>query len=164
MSNEPNYLYYNKSNNNNVFQFFTSDDDIIVFVNGCFDILHCGHINLLKKASEYGTKLIVGINSDSSIKQLKGNNRPIQDQHTRCTLISELKCVDYVVLFNDTNVEKLLKEISPNIWVKGGDYSLEAMHQGERQIAEKIGTKIIFIKNEHNTSTTDLINKIKNEG
>ena len=96
----------------------------IVFTNGCFDLLHKGHINLLTVASKYGDKLIVGINSDESVKKLKGENRPIEDQKTRKKNLLNLKYVDDVYVFEETTPLKIIKFICPDVLVKGADYAV----------------------------------------
>jgi rfaE bifunctional protein nucleotidyltransferase chain/domain len=97
----------------------------IVFTNGCFDLLHAGHIHLLAQAAGLGNVLVVGLNTDNSVKRLKGNGRPIQDEHTRAQVLASLFYVDAVVLFEDETPEILIKTISPDVLVKGGDYSPE---------------------------------------
>ena len=99
-------------------------DKKIVFTNGCFDLLHPGHLDYLKKAKDLGDILIVGVNSDESIKRLKGKNRPINDLNFRLTMLSGLSDVDYVVSFDTDTPEQLIKLISPDFLVKGGDYKL----------------------------------------
>jgi rfaE bifunctional protein nucleotidyltransferase chain/domain len=94
----------------------------IVFTNGCFDLLHQGHINTLTSAADYGTRLIVGLNTDASINRLKGPDRPIQDQYTRSLILASLSFVDAVVLFDDETPLELIRLIQPDVLVKGGDY------------------------------------------
>ena len=96
----------------------------IVFTNGCFDLLHKGHIDLLTRASEFGDKLIVGINSDESVKKIKGENRPIEDQKTRKKNLLNLKYVDDVYVFEETTPLKIIKFICPDVLVKGADYTI----------------------------------------
>jgi len=98
------------------------DNKKIVFTNGCFDILHVGHTSLLEKASEYGDVLIVGVNSDKSVKSIKGKGRPIQCEIDRTKLLSAISYVSYVVVFGDDTPEELVKMIAPDVLVKGGDY------------------------------------------
>lgn len=97
----------------------------IVFTNGCFDILHAGHIHLLTQAAALGDKLIVGLNTDASVKRLKGEGRPLQDERTRQTVMAALHCVDRVVLFDEDTPLNLIKLISPDVLVKGGDYTIK---------------------------------------
>ena len=107
---------------NNFEQFYDqSSNKKIVFTNGCFDILHVGHIRLLNDAKKLGDILVVGINSDSSVKKLKGENRPVNIESDRKTLLESLKSVDYVFTFDEDNPLNLIKKIRPNILVKGGD-------------------------------------------
>ncbi len=97
----------------------------IVFTNGCFDILHPGHIKVLTEASEFGDRLIVGLNTDSSVKVLKGNHRPIMNENDRALLLAALHVVDAVVLFSEETPKNLIETITPNVLVKGGDYAIE---------------------------------------
>ena len=99
----------------------------IVFTNGCFDILHPGHIHILDQAKSYGDMLIVGLNSDNSIKRLKGPSRPKVSQNDRLKILSSIKFVDYVVLFEEETPLKLIEKIKPNFLVKGGDYTVETV-------------------------------------
>lgn len=131
----------------------------IVFTNGCFDILHSGHIKLLKKAKKLGDVLIVGINKDKSIKKIKGKDRPIMDEKQRIEIISAIEFVDYVVPFGDTTPEKLIKMIKPDIIVKGGDYKKDEVVG--KDIVEKYGGKVYIFPLVKNISTTKIINKIK---
>jgi rfaE bifunctional protein nucleotidyltransferase chain/domain len=98
---------------------------MIVFTNGCFDILHRGHVEYLKESKKLGTYLIVGINSDNSVKRLKGETRPINNQWDRKIVLEELKCVDEVVIFEEDTPYDLIKKIGPDIITKGGDYKIE---------------------------------------
>lgn len=97
----------------------------IVFTNGCFDILHAGHIHLLSQAAAFGDVLIVGLNSDSSVKGLKGENRPLQDESTRAAVLASLFYVQAVILFNDPTPLALIQQITPDVLMKGGDYTVE---------------------------------------
>jgi glycerol-3-phosphate cytidylyltransferase len=134
-------------------------DKTIVFTNGVFDILHAGHVDILTKAKELGHVLVVGINSDDSVKALKGPNRPINNETNRAYLISALKPVDFVVIFSERTPEEIISKIKPDIHVKGGDYVVEEMP--ETKIVKKYGGKVILIKFSHNLSTTGIIKKIK---
>ena len=98
---------------------------MIVFTNGCFDILHRGHIEYLKQSKKPGTYLIVGINSDNSVRRLKGENRPINNQWDRKSVLEELRCVDEVIIFDEDTPYNLIKKIRPDIITKGGDYKVE---------------------------------------
>ena len=103
----------------------------IVFANGCFDVLHVGHTRYLQDAKSKGDFLIVGLNSDDSVRRLKGVGRPILDEHARAALLSALECVDAVVIFQDDTADRLLIELSPNLHCKGGDYTLESVPEKE---------------------------------
>lgn len=98
---------------------------MVVFTNGCFDILHKGHIDYLKESKKLGTFLIVGINSDNSVKRLKGENRPVNNQWDRKAILEELRCVDEVIIFEEDTPYELIKKIAPDIITKGGDYTIE---------------------------------------
>src|SRR5688500_3468355 len=101
-------------------------DEKIVFTNGCFDILHQGHIDYLSKAADLGTKLVVGVNTDSSVRRLgKGNSRPIQDEQSRALIIAALGCVSAVVIFDEDTPYELIKIVQPHILVKGADYTID---------------------------------------
>jgi rfaE bifunctional protein nucleotidyltransferase chain/domain len=128
----------------------------IVTTNGSFDIMHSGHIKSLLEAKKYGNVLIVGLNSDSSIKQYKSKDRPIINQNERALMLSSLECVDHVVIFNETDPRELLKAIKPNFHVKS-----KSGYKGiEKDVVEQNNGKIVLIDDIPGISTTDLINKI----
>jgi rfaE bifunctional protein nucleotidyltransferase chain/domain len=131
---------------------------LIVFTNGCFEILHPGHIKLLEEAKNYGDILVVGINSDESVKRIKGEKKLIFDEKSRVKIISALECVDYVTLFNENTPENLIKIIKPHIHVKGGDYKEEDLP--EAKIIKEYGGKIIILPLLEGFSTTQIIQKI----
>jgi len=126
----------------------------VVFTNGCFDIIHPGHIKVLKEAKNNGDILIVGINSDKSIKKIKGQKRPILNQKARADIVSSFEPVDYVILFNELTPFKLIKEIKPEIIIKGGDWQINNI------IGRTIAKKVIRIKPIKGYSTTSIIKKI----
>lgn len=130
----------------------------IVTTNGCFDILHVGHLRYLKKAKSFGDILVVALNSDSSTKALKGETRPINNQNDRAELLSNLNCVDIVVIFDEISPEKLLVEIAPDIHTKGADYTLETLPEAKAII--EAGGRIEFIEFVEGKSTTNTIKKI----
>ncbi|WP_196594384.1 D-glycero-beta-D-manno-heptose 1-phosphate adenylyltransferase [Pectinatus sottacetonis] len=132
----------------------------IVLTNGCFDIIHAGHITYLKKAASFGDCLIVGLNTDASVKRWKSKNRPIVGEENRALVIDSLKFVDYVVLFNETTAEDLVEKIKPAVYVKGGDYTLSTLP--EAHILQSYGGRAEFINMVEGCSTTSIINKIKN--
>ncbi len=128
----------------------------IVFTNGCFDIIHAGHVSLLKKAKSLGDVLVVGLNTDNSVKQLKGPKRPINSQKDRAVVLDSIKYVDYVVLFDELTPYKLITEIKPHILVKGGDYKKKDI------VGWGIVPKIVRVKLVKGRSTTGLIEKLRN--
>lgn len=132
----------------------------IVFTNGCFDILHAGHIASLIEAAKYGDILIVGLNADASIKGLKGPNRPVNDENARALLLASLVMVDGVVLFSDPTPLQLILTIKPDVLVKGGDYAIEDI-AGAKEVIEW-GGKVILNPIVEGFSTTSIINKIQN--
>lgn len=136
-----------------------SQNKTIVTTNGVFDILHIGHIRYLQKAKKLGDILIVGLNSDASVKRLKGTKRPINNQNDRAEVLSALECVDYVLIFNEDTPIEWLSEIKPNIHVKGGDYDMGKII--EKEIVEKNGGKIVILPKVPEVSTTDIIERIK---
>jgi D-beta-D-heptose 7-phosphate kinase / D-beta-D-heptose 1-phosphate adenosyltransferase len=130
-------------------------DKKIVFTNGCFDILHIGHVKYLEEAKNLGDTLIVGVNSDNSVKKLKGNHRPINSDKDRAFILSSLEVVDYVIIFNEDTPLELIKKIKPNILVKGGDYA------NQKVVGENIADELKIIKFIEGMSTSKLINKIR---
>jgi len=130
----------------------------IVTTNGCFDLLHTGHVAYLNEAASFGDKLIVGINSDKSVRQIKGPSRPVQNEQDRALIIGSLKMVDYVFIFNEADPREFLKKIKPDIHVKGGDYSVEGLI--ERETVESNGGKIAIVSFVNGYSTTSILKKI----
>ena len=130
----------------------------IVFTNGCFDLLHPGHIKILKEAKAKGDVLIVGLNFDSSIKKLKGRFRPILDQKARLQVLSAISYVDYIILFNELTPFKLIKIIKPDYLVKGSDYKEKEI------VGREYSKKVIRVSLYKGYSTSKIIEKIKNEG
>ncbi len=134
--------------------------DKIVFTNGCFDILHRGHVEYLAHAKDLGTKLIIGLNTDESVKRLgKSPERPINSEDTRALILSALECVDAVVLFNEDTPLQLITAIEPNILVKGSDYKAEDIVGYD--VVKALGGSVITITLVDGFSTTNLINKMK---
>jgi D-glycero-beta-D-manno-heptose 1-phosphate adenylyltransferase len=130
----------------------------VVFTNGCFDILHAGHVDYLIKAKECGDILIVGLNSDHSIREIKGNNRPIVNETERAFILDNLKPVDYVVLFNEPTPQKLIESIIPDVLVKGADWNIENIVG--RDIVENNGGEVKTIEFVNSQSTTNIIKKV----
>ncbi len=135
-----------------------SEGKKIVFTNGCFDILHRGHVEYLMKAKELGDVLIVGLNSDSSVRQIKGEGRPIVTQEDRAFILSNLAFVDYVVIFDEPTPYDLISKIVPDVLVKGSDWSVENVVG--RDIVESNGGKVVLIELTPNRSTTNIIKTI----
>ncbi len=133
----------------------------VVFTNGCFDILHSGHLKYLSEAWELGNKLVVGLNADVSVKILKGENRPINNENSRALMLASLFFVDLVVLFEEETPENLITTITPNILVKGGDYKIENI-VGAKHVIEN-GGQVLPLSFVEGFSSTNIINKIKSE-
>lgn len=130
----------------------------IVFTNGCFELIHAGHIGYLNKAKKLGNILVVAVNTDSSIRKLKGKKRPIVSQKDRMEVLSALHCIDYVVSFNELTPKKIIKDLKPNILAKGADYKLNEI--AGKDTVEKHGGKVVRIPLVKNKSTTGLIKRI----
>lgn len=128
----------------------------IVFTNGCFDILHIGHIRLLKKAKSLGNILIVGLNSDSSVKEIKGSSRPVITENERAEVLAAVSSVDFIVKFSQSTPHELIKKIMPDILVKGADWKSEKIVGGE------FAKKVVRIPLAKDRSTTRIIEKLKN--
>ncbi|MDP3025875.1 MAG: D-glycero-beta-D-manno-heptose 1-phosphate adenylyltransferase [candidate division Zixibacteria bacterium] len=130
----------------------------VVFTNGCFDLLHRGHIEYLKKAKKLGDILIVGLNSDSSVKKIKGEGRPIQGQADRAVILASLYFVDYVCIFNELTPLKLISKLIPDILAKGGDWKVKDIVG--KDIVESHGGKVLSIKMTEGKSTRNIIQTI----
>ena len=141
-------------------QKWKKNNDKIVFTNGCFDILHLGHIELLAKAADLGNKLIIAVNSDASIKFLKGEKRPILDEKSRSIIIASLEKVNAVIIFKESTPLDVIKKINPDIIVKGGDYIKEDVI-GKNYI-KKYGGEVIIFPLSKGFSTTSILKKIYN--
>ena len=129
----------------------------IVFTNGCFDLLHKGHLDLLKKSSKYGDILIVGLNSDSSVKKLKGASRPVEDEMRRFQKLMALNYVDHVIIFKQITPKKLISELKPDVLVKGGDYELNKIVGADEVVLNGGIVKVIPLT--PGFSTTSIIKK-----
>ena len=132
----------------------------VVFTNGCFDIIHRGHIEVLAQTADLGDRLIIGLNSDSSIQKLKGEDRPIIDEQARAILLSALSFVDAVILFPEETPINLISTLLPDVLAKGGDYEIEAIVGHE--IIQNNGGKVILVPFVDGFSSTTIIDKIKN--
>ena len=133
----------------------------VVCTNGCFDILHVGHVRYLEATKAFADFSIVLLNSDKSVKSIKGPTRPINNENDRAELLSALKCVDYVVLFDEDSPRNLLDEIKPDVYTKGADYTMETLPEAD--IMRKNGTRVEFIKFVEGKSTTNVIKKMQNK-
>lgn len=133
----------------------------IVFTNGCFDILHAGHVRYLEKARSFGDVLILGLNTDASVQLIKGPSRPINNELDRAEVISALKSVDGVVLFGEPTAATLIQKIKPAVYVKGGDYTLETLPEAD--VVKQNGGHVEFVDVLAGRSTTNVIEKIKKE-
>jgi len=133
----------------------------VVFANGCFDTLHVGHVRYLQGAREKGDILIVGVNSDVSVRRLKGMGRPILNELARAQLVAAVRCVDYVILFPDANVERLLQELRPTVHAKGTDYTVESVP--ERAVAARLGIEVVIVGDPKNHSTRQLLKSIRKD-
>ena len=131
----------------------------VVFTNGCFDILHAGHVKYLQKSAEFGDILMVGLNSDSSVKKLKGESRPINNEIDRATVLCALEAVDYVIIFDENSPTGLLEEIKPDIYTKGADYTISTLPEAPTVL--KNGGHVEFIDFVEGKSTTNIVNAIK---
>lgn len=140
---------------------YSNKEKKIVFTNGCFDILHNGHLVYLKEASKLGDIFIVGVNSDNSIRRIKGSLRPIMSEVDRMSMLAALEFVDYVIRFDEDTPLNLIKAIQPDVLVKGGDYSVQEVVG--REFVEKKGGKVIILPLEEGESTTNIINRILNK-
>ncbi len=133
----------------------------IVFTNGCFDILHVGHVNYLEAAKSCGDCLVVGLNSDRSVRELKGRGRPVNNQQSRARVLAGLGCVDFVVIFGTKRATPILRRLKPEIYVKGGDYKLDTLNPEERSAVEAGGGKIALLPIWRGYSTTNTLKRLK---
>lgn len=133
----------------------------IVFTNGCFDLVHRGHIDSLAKAAEWGDRLIVGLNSDVSVRLLKGENRPLVDQQSRAVLLASMLMVDAVVMFDEETPYQMIQQILPDVLVKGSEYEIEEISGHDIVLAS--GGKVIRVELTEGFSTSEIIQKIKNK-
>jgi D-beta-D-heptose 7-phosphate kinase/D-beta-D-heptose 1-phosphate adenosyltransferase len=136
------------------------DGKRVVWTNGCFDILHVGHITYLMTARERGSVLVVGLNSDASVRAIKGENRPVINEQDRATVLAALECVDYLVLFDDKTPLRLLDTLRPDVYAKGGDYTIDTIVQEERRLVESYNGEIAIIPGVPGHSTTNIIEKV----
>ena len=137
------------------------DGDKIVFTNGCFDLVHRGHVEVLANTADLGDRLIIGLNSDVSILKIKGKNRPIIDENSRAILLASLQFVDAIVLFSEDTPKQLIETIVPNVLAKGGDYKIEEI-AGHEIVLQNEG-EVILVPFIDGFSTTNIVDKIKQD-
>jgi rfaE bifunctional protein nucleotidyltransferase chain/domain len=132
----------------------------LVVTNGCFDLLHVGHVRYLQAARKLGDALAVAVNGDASVRALKGEGRPLNGENDRAEVLAALACVDYVAVFQEMRATRFLEQVQPAIYVKGGDYRPETLDAKERAVLEKIGAEIRIIPFEAGYSTSRLIERM----
>jgi len=133
----------------------------LVVTNGCFDLLHVGHVRYLQAARSLGDDLAVGVNGDASVRALKGADRPLNREHDRAEVLAALACVDYVAIFPEPRAARFLAQVQPAVYVKGGDYKPETLDPGERAVLERMGAEIRIIPFERGYSTSALIERMQ---
>lgn len=131
-------------------------DHVVVFTNGCFDVLHRGHVTYLAAARDLGDCLVVGLNSDTSVKRLKGESRPINNENDRAFVLAALSFIDYIILFEEDTPQRLIEQVKPDILVKGGDYKIENIVGAD--FVQKNGGKVLTIPFVDGYSSTKIIN------
>lgn len=141
-------------------EIWKGNENTIVFTNGCFDLIHNGHVDSLQKSAAFGTKLIVGLNSDSSVKMLKGENRPLLNQEARAEVLAAFECVDAVILFNEETPAEIIAKIVPDVLVKGAQYEIHEI-AGHDTVLNNGGT-VETLDLVEGISSSELINRIKN--
>lgn len=133
----------------------------LVVTNGCFDLLHAGHVTYLNQARENGDVLLVGLNGDESVRALKGPGRPLNTELDRAAVLAALRCVDAVCVFAEPRAIRFLEAAQPDVYVKGGDYTLETLNPDEKAVVQACGAKIVFIKFLEGRSTSSIIERSK---
>jgi D-glycero-beta-D-manno-heptose 1-phosphate adenylyltransferase len=133
---------------------------IVVGTNGCFDLLHLGHVRYLQAARARGDLLVVGINGDESVRELKGAGRPLNDARARAEVLAALECVDLVTIFPEVRATRFIEAAKPAVYVKGGDYTSDTLDSEERAALEKIGAKIDIVPFETGYSTSQLVKRL----
>ena len=134
----------------------------LVFTNGCFDLLHVGHVRYLQQARALGDALLVAVNGDLSVRALKGPARPVNGEQDRAEVLASLACVDYVTIFHEERVTNLVRIICPHVYAKGGDYTVDRLDPGERVALEQAGAEICILPLVPGKSTTGIIEKWRN--
>ena len=132
----------------------------VVATNGCFDVLHVGHVRYLAAARKFGDVLVVGLNGDDSVRQLKGANRPVNRERDRAEVLTALESVDYVTIFPEKRAANFLRATQPTVYAKGGDYTADTLDPEERAVLSEFGTRIEIIPFEEGYSTSELLTRI----
>ncbi len=132
----------------------------LAVTNGCFDILHVGHVTYLEAARNSADALLVGVNSDQAVRSLKGPTRPVNNEADRARVLAALACVDGVFVFQERDAVEFLRTVQPDIYVKGGDYTIDTINQDERRLIESTGGKIVLLAHVPGKSTTGILQKI----
>ncbi|MGA4644098.1 D-glycero-beta-D-manno-heptose 1-phosphate adenylyltransferase [Limisphaera sp. 4302-co] len=135
----------------------------VVVTNGCFDLLHAGHVTYLEAARALGDVLLVGLNSDASVRALKGPDRPVNPETDRATVLAALESVSAVCVFNERDATRFLSLARPDIYVKGGDYRLETLNPDERRVVESVGGRIVLLPLVPGRSTTELLRRLRSQ-
>jgi D-glycero-beta-D-manno-heptose 1-phosphate adenylyltransferase len=135
--------------------------ETIVFTNGCFDVLHVGHVRYLAAARRLGDVLVVGLNSDNSVRELKGPARPLNSEQDRAEVLAALVAVDHVIIFDEKRASNLVRELAPDIYAKGGDYTPETLDQEEVAVLKELGVKVEILPLVWGKSTTRLVQSIQ---
>lgn len=141
-----------------------ADGKSVAWTNGCFDILHAGHVLYLERAAREGDVLVVGMNDDASVKKVKGRDRPIVPEDERAIILCGLSSVDFVLPFSQSDTVSILEALRPEVYVKGGDYTLETINQDERRLVEGYGGRIALFPGVEGQSTTAIIERIAKLG
>jgi D-glycero-beta-D-manno-heptose 1-phosphate adenylyltransferase len=133
----------------------------VVATNGCFDLLHVGHVRYLKAARARGDILVVGLNGDASVRQLKGPGRPLNSEKDRAEVLAALESVDLIAIFPEERATRFIQSVAPDVYAKGGDYKAETLNSEERAVLERLGTKIDLVPFEKGYSTSSLLEKLR---
>ncbi len=140
---------------------FREEGKKLVVTNGCFDLLHVGHVRYLQAARALGDALAVGVNGDRAVRELKGDERPVNTERDRAEVVAALGCVDFVTIFQDTRATRFLEQVAPAIYAKGGDYTTDTLNAEERSVLKKVGAEIRIIPFEKGYSTSGLLEKLQ---
>lgn len=133
----------------------------LVFTNGCFDLLHVGHVRYLQAARALGDALVVAVNGDASVRALKGPSRPVNSEQDRAEVLAALACVDAVTIFHEPRVSEVVRAVRPHIYAKGGDYTIDSLDPGERAVLEEFGAEIRILPLVPGKSTTAILERWK---